>query len=104
MFWSPAVTTLSVCAPAPAGSASAAAIEPNANNERSFIVTSQESTATWKQHERLARNHDVGRRAFRDAFRRLDPDFGVVSAHAVAIPVADVHRLRDDARQHQCIG
>src|SRR5829696_8858208 len=100
MFWSPALTTLSVCAtPGPADSAPSAAAT---NSMRIFmgllpVLRLTKGCGAREQEQRAARNGHGNRRAFRDAFGGVAPDVRAVGADAVSIGLADVERLDDVA-------
>src|SRR5512144_1382270 len=119
MFWSPAVTTLSVvCAAAGmAASASAAAtrgsrrfiglslrwtcsLKERSARGRGRICLERETSCgvpRGKEEQRLAGDDDRRRRPFRHALGGVHPDVGARGAHAVTPSLADIDRLRDDA-------
>src|SRR5512143_3902579 len=117
MFWSPAVTTLSVVCAAAGKTASASAAATR--ESRRFIGISLQWTCSLqersarrpdqrvsrtscgvprgKEEQRLARDDDRRRRSLRHPRGRVHPDAGVGRAYAIAPPLADVDRLRDYA-------
>src|SRR5450755_2138196 len=103
MFWSPALTTFSVCAPAWPAKAPAKAIAAPSSSMRNFMTFS--SVTTWlirgEKQQRVAWNDDARRSPFRDALGRVDPDIGIGGAHTVSKALSDVHRLRHDSVQNQ---
>ena len=111
MFWSPAVTTLSVCAAAGSGSARG----ERRGGDRDGMDESHEShlrvdppsascvcggCGCAGNNSSAARGTTTrGGRAFGDPLRRMHPDSASADADAIAIALPDVERLRDDARQ-----
>src|SRR5205823_4639892 len=107
MFWSPAVTTLSVVWAA-AGTAHRAPIAAATNSMRSFMTPPglrlTKRRGAREQQQRVAWNGDGNRRAFRDAFGRMPPHVRAVGAHAVAVDLAHVECLDHLAGQHDFAG
>ena len=54
-----------------------------------------------EKQQRVTRHDDAGRRPFRNALRRVNPDIGIVGAHPIPIALPDVHRLCHDTGQDQ---
>src|SRR6476469_4708436 len=104
MFWSPALTTLSVCAtPGADASADSAAAT---NSMRNFmgllpVLRLTSRCGAREQQQRVARNGHRDRRALRDAFGGVPPDVRTLGANAIAIGLPDVEALDDVARQRE---
>src|ERR1700756_796257 len=98
MFWSPAVITLSVvCAPTAPAKASPAS---NAKMRRFIgVLLMGLMRLGIEQQQRVARHDHTGCGAFGDALGRMHPDLCSVGAHAVAIALPHVNRLRDRTLQ-----
>src|SRR6478736_7439245 len=104
MFWSPALTTLSVCA-TPGADASAVSAAAT-NSMRNFmgllpVLRLTSRCGAREQQQRVARNGHRHRRALRDAFGGVPPDVRTLGANAISIGLADVQALHDVTRQRE---
>src|SRR5215472_15354136 len=106
MFWSPAVITLSVVWAAAAPAKASAAVRASKRTFIFILLLSAGSNGTScrnfrEQQQRFARHDHAGRAALGDTLGGVHPDLGPIGADAIAVTLADVHRLGDHAPQDQ---
>src|SRR4030095_3904366 len=115
MFWSPAVTTLSVCAAAgntgmASSAATAAAVSildlrmvlssSSSTSARGALVLLQKIRAR-KNQQRVARNRHGDRSALLDPVIGVRPHVGAFGVHAIAVALAHIECLRHVAGKLQ---